>query len=331
MDYASVFDRFTGQRILVLGDVMVDSYLRGKVTRISPEAPVPIVNLEHREDRLGGAGNVALNLVSLGAVPVLCSVIGNDPQAALLQELLKQNEISGEGLVRSNERKTTVKTRVIGNNQQLIRVDSEQTAYISADEEAELITTVCNLIGTGIDAVIFEDYNKGVLSERVISEVISECNRNNVITVVDPKKDNFLSYRNVTLFKPNLKELRDGLNTQIHFPQDRTSFENAVTELENKLNNVISFVTLSEHGVYIRKAGNGNYFPAHVRNIADVSGAGDTVISVAALCLTCGLGIDEVAQIANIAGGLVCEKSGVVPVDRDQLLHEVNRLLNKSN
>ncbi|MFN5911869.1 MAG: bifunctional heptose 7-phosphate kinase/heptose 1-phosphate adenyltransferase, partial [Bacteroidota bacterium] len=249
MDYASVFDRFTGQRILVLGDVMVDSYLRGKVTRISPEAPVPIVNLEHREDRLGGAGNVALNLVSLGAVPVLCSVIGNDPQAALLQELLKQNEISGEGLVRSNERKTTVKTRVIGNNQQLIRVDSEQTAYISADEEAELITTVCNLIGTGIDAVIFEDYNKGVLSERVISEVISECNRNNVITVVDPKKDNFLSYRNVTLFKPNLKELRDGLNTQIHFPQDRTSFENAVTELENKLNNVISFVTLSEHGV----------------------------------------------------------------------------------
>jgi rfaE bifunctional protein kinase chain/domain len=331
MDYASVFDRFTGQRILVLGDVMVDSYLRGKVTRISPEAPVPIVNLEHREDRLGGAGNVALNLVSLGAVPVLCSVIGNDPQAALLQELLKQNEISGEGLVRSNERKTTVKTRVIGNNQQLIRVDSEQTTYISADEEAELITTVCNLIGTGIDAVIFEDYNKGVLSERVISEVISECNRNNVITVVDPKKDNFLSYRNVTLFKPNLKELRDGLNTQIHFPQDRTSFENAVTELENKLNNVISFVTLSEHGVYIRKAGNGNYFPAHVRNIADVSGAGDTVISVAALCLTCGLGIDEVAQIANIAGGLVCEKSGVVPVDRDQLLHEVNRLLNKSN
>jgi rfaE bifunctional protein kinase chain/domain len=333
MDYTGIFDRFKGKRILVVGDVMIDSYLRGKVTRISPEAPVPIVNLEHQEDRLGGSGNVALNLVSLGAEPVLCSVIGNDPQAILLRELLHQNGVSAEGLVLSNERKTTVKTRVIGNNQQLIRVDAEQTTSVSSDEEVELISTVCSLIAGGVDGLIFEDYNKGVLTQRVITEIIEECNRFNVITVVDPKKDNFFTYRHVTLFKPNLKELKDGLNVQIHFPQDRTSFENAITELENRLQNKISFVTLSEHGVYIRDTSESHYFPAHLRNIADVSGAGDTVISVAALCLSAGLSLSEVAQIANIAGGLVCEKSGVVPIEREQLLAEVNRILssNKRN
>jgi rfaE bifunctional protein kinase chain/domain len=327
MDFKSYFDKFNGKRILVIGDVMIDSYMTGKVTRVSPEAPVPIVNLEHQEDRLGGAGNVALNLVALGAIPILCTVIGDDTQSELLRRLLHDNQVSGEGIVQSSSRKTTVKTRVIGNNQQLLRVDSEQTNPINADEETELIAAVSALITGGIDGIIFEDYNKGVLTDHVINEVIGEANKNKVITVVDPKKENFFSYKNVTLFKPNLKELKEGLDIRFSFPVDKVAFENAIADLESRLKNEISFVTLSEHGVFIKKEKNKKYFPAHVRNIADVSGAGDTVISVAALCLVAEMPLEFVAQIANIAGGLVCEKSGVVPVDKALLLNETIKIL----
>lgn len=327
MDFKSYFDKFNGKRILVVGDVMIDSYLKGKVTRVSPEAPVPIVNLGHQEDRLGGAGNVALNLVALGADPILCTVIGDDSQAELLRRLLHENQVSAEGIVQSSKRKTTVKTRVIGNNQQLLRVDSEQTDPINADEENELISAICALISSGVDAIIFEDYNKGVLTHKVITEVISCANKNQVITVVDPKKDNFFSYKNVTLFKPNLKELKEGLDVHFTFPQEKETFEKVVRELETRLNNSISFVTLSEHGVFIKDSKTKMYFDAHLRNISDVSGAGDTVISVAALCLVAEFPLDMVAQISNIAGGLVCEKSGVVPVDKLQLMNEAIKIL----
>lgn len=327
MDFKSYFDKFENKRILVIGDVMIDSYLNGKVARISPEAPVPIVNLEHQEDRLGGAGNVALNLVALGAKPILCTVIGNDSQSELLRRLLHENNVSAEGIVASSSRKTTVKTRVIGNNQQLLRVDSEQIDPINSDEENELIASVCSLIDSGIDGIIFEDYNKGVLTERVISEVIEVANNNKVLTVVDPKKDNFFVYKNVTLFKPNLKELKEGLDVRFSFPEEQQAFEQAIVDLESRLHNRISFVTLSEHGVFIKDSNSKQYFPAHLRNIADVSGAGDTVISVAALCLIAELPLQLVAQIANIAGGLVCEKSGVVPVNKDQLLKETIKIL----
>jgi D-glycero-beta-D-manno-heptose-7-phosphate kinase len=327
MNFKSYFDKFNGKRILVIGDVMIDSYLKGKVTRMSPEAPVPIVNLEGQEDRLGGAGNVALNLVALGAMPILCTVIGDDPQSELLRKLLHENNVSDEGIVKSTQRKTTVKTRVIGNNQQLLRVDSEQTHPINSDEESKLISVVCAMITAGVDGVIFEDYNKGVLTHRVITEIIDFANKHKVISVVDPKKENFFSYKNVTLFKPNLKELKEGLDVRFAFPAEKEAFESAIVALESRLNNKISFVTLSEHGVFIKDSKLKNYFKAHIRNIADVSGAGDTVISVAALCLIVELPLDVVAQIANLAGGLVCEKSGVVPIDKEQLLFETNKIL----
>jgi D-glycero-beta-D-manno-heptose-7-phosphate kinase len=327
MNFKSYFDKFNGKRILVIGDVMIDSYLKGKVTRMSPEAPVPIVNLEGQEDRLGGAGNVALNLVALGAMPILCTVIGDDPQSELLRKLLQENNVSDEGIVKSTQRKTTVKTRVIGNNQQLLRVDSEQTHPINSDEESKLISVVCAMITAGVDGVIFEDYNKGVLTHRVITEIIDFANKHKVISVVDPKKENFFSYKNVTLFKPNLKELKEGLDVRFAFPAEKEAFESAIVALESRLNNKISFVTLSEHGVFIKDSKLKNYFKAHIRNIADVSGAGDTVISVAALCLIVELPLDVVAQIANLAGGLVCEKSGVVPIDKEQLLFETNKIL----
>ncbi|MEN9999809.1 MAG: hypothetical protein RI922_2799 [Bacteroidota bacterium] len=328
MDFKSVFEQFNGKRILVIGDVMIDAYMRGKVNRISPEAPVPIVSLEKVEDRLGGAANVAINLEAMGAKPVICSVVGTDSYGIDLKNLLEQANISSEGLVFSERRKTTVKTRVIGNNQQLLRIDSEQTNPISSNEESALLDLVKRLIASGLDGIIFEDYNKGVLTPVIISSVIKLANENGIVTTVDPKKDNFFEYKNVTLFKPNLKELKEGLGVDFSFVKEPKKFEEAIDELEAKLNNQISFVTLSEHGVFIKKADKKNYAQAHIRNIADVSGAGDTVISIATLCLVIGLESGLIAEISNIAGGLVCEKSGVVSISKKQLLEETIKLLN---
>lgn len=328
MDFKSVFEQFNGKRILVIGDVMIDAYMRGKVNRISPEAPVPIVSLEKVEDRLGGAANVAINLEAMGAKPIICSVVGTDSHGTDLKKLLEEANISSEGLVFSEVRKTTVKTRVIGNNQQLLRIDSEQTNPISANEETALFEVVNRLITAGLDGIIFEDYNKGVLTPTVISTVISLANKNGIVTTVDPKKDNFFEYKNVTLFKPNLKELKEGLGVDFSFVKEQKKFEEAIEELESKLNNHISFVTLSEHGVFIKKEDKKHYAQAHIRNIADVSGAGDTVISIATLCLVIGLESGLIAEISNIAGGLVCEKSGVVSISKKQLLEETIKLLN---
>ncbi|TXI83656.1 MAG: D-glycero-beta-D-manno-heptose-7-phosphate kinase [Crocinitomicaceae bacterium] len=327
MNVESLFEQFAGKKIAVVGDVMLDAYLRGGVHRVSPEAPVPIVSLEKQEERLGGAANVALNLVALGAEAIICSVIGNDRDGNRLIEILEEQGISAKGIVQSADRKTTVKTRVIGNNQQLLRIDSEQTDDINAFEQQTIVERIALLLESGIDALIFEDYNKGVLTASVIQQLITICQKNGILTTVDPKKKNFLAYQGVTLFKPNLKELKEGLDIQ--FSMDgRTDFEFAVNQLEAKLQNEITFITLSELGVFIKKADDQKYVPAHVRNIADVSGAGDTVISVATLCLTIGLPIQEIAEIANLAGGLVCEKSGVVSIEREQLKAELIRIKN---
>jgi D-glycero-beta-D-manno-heptose-7-phosphate kinase len=316
---------FEGKRILVVGDVMIDAYLKGKVTRISPEAPVPIVNFSAREERLGGAANVALNIQALGGIPILTSIIGDDEEGNRLEKLLTDHGMESTGMVRSTGRMTTVKTRVIGNNQQLLRVDREQTNPITTEEENALVKRVENLFKNGLDALIFEDYNKGTLTPRVISELIKLAEMHNVPTAVDPKKDNFFEYKNVTLFKPNLKELKEGLNVDFEFSQGG-AFEHAVSELEAILNPKISFITLSEHGVFIKNQAEKHYIPAHLRNIADVSGAGDTVISVAALCLAANVPIESLAQLSNLAGGLVCEKVGVISINKEDLIREANKL-----
>lgn len=327
MKFQTLFDKFIGKRVLVLGDVMVDAYVIGKVNRISPEAPVPIISLEKEEQRIGGAGNVALNLVALGANPIICSVIGNDPQGKELLDLFQDNGISTVGIIASKDRKTTVKTRVISNRQHLLRIDSETTTAILKEEENALIAKVSELINQGLDAVIFEDYNKGVLTKHVIEAVINLCNLVKIPTTVDPKKDNFLSFKGVTLFKPNLKELKEGLNVSFSFSRNKEAFIKAVHELSQSLHNEISFITLSEHGVYIQNKNESHFVNAHLRNIADVSGAGDTVIAVATLCLIAGATLKEIAEISNIAGGLVCEKSGVVSISREELMNEANELL----
>jgi rfaE bifunctional protein kinase chain/domain len=317
-----LFKNFNQLNVLIIGDVMIDAYYFGKVDRISPEAPVPIVSVDGKENRLGGAANVALNIKALGANPILCSVIGNDREAEKFNDLLLDENLSIEGVLRSDERITTVKTRIIGNKHQVLRVDSEKDSPLSVEEfEAIKIKIETLLSDNKIDVVIFQDYDKGVIIPELIEYVTAICNEKNIPTAVDPKKRNFAAFKNVSLFKPNLKELKEGLNIDVD-PSNSDEVEAAIDVLNTKLNNKITFITLSEHGVFIKDNLNTKQVSAHVRSISDVSGAGDTVISVASLCLALNQPINMIAEISNLAGGLVCESIGVVPIDKDQLLSE---------
>ncbi len=318
--------RIKGQKVLVVGDVMVDSYLWGNVDRISPEAPVPIVAIEKKEIRLGGAANVAMNINALDAIPVLCSVIGNDTAGNDFTKLLAELNLPVSGIIKSNNRKTTVKTRVIGNKHQLLRVDDEEQTPIQQTDAEKLIETVITLIKTEKPvALIFEDYDKGVLSEKTIEQIISEANKQNIPIAVDPKKNNFFHYKNVSLFKPNLKELREGLKDDVT-TINAEALHNLTKGFLLQQNIKSLLITLSDKGIYIDDKTKAEILPAHIRNISDVSGAGDTVISVATLALAAGCSAHDVAWISNLAGGLVCERVGVVPIDKTQLLAEVKRL-----
>lgn len=305
---------------------MIDAYVWGKVDRISPEAPVPVLSVTSREARLGGAANVALNVLSLGAMPFICSVVGEDRPGEELLDLMDGLGLDTSGIIRSAQRVTTVKTRVIAQDQHLLRVDEEQTSSITNIEEDRLLERINFLINEKRpDVVIFEDYNKGVLTSRIISKAIELFRQAGIPTCVDPKKENFFEYRHVSLFKPNLKELKEGLKLDFD-KKDDVSLRNAEKELRNRIANEISLITLSERGVFIRSDKVDGVLPAHIRNIADVSGAGDTVIAVAALCLAAGLDHERLANLSNLAGGLVCEKVGVVPIDKETLIREAGQL-----
>ncbi|NEU07222.1 D-glycero-beta-D-manno-heptose-7-phosphate kinase [Flavihumibacter sp. R14] len=321
-----IFKKFSDLQVLIIGDVMMDTYLWGRVDRISPEAPVPVVSVMKKENRLGGAANVALNIQSLGAQPIICAVIGDDQEGNEFLSLLDQQKLSAEGIIKVNGRPTTVKTRVIGHNQQIVRVDAETDQQISQAISDAIFVKVAEIINREtIHAIIFEDYDKGLLSEDLITKTVNLANERQILTIVDPKKRNFLSYRNVSLFKPNLKELREGLKMEIE-PRNIENINDAVLSLQEKLNAQIIMVTLSELGVYISSSKGEKILPAHIRNIADVSGAGDTVIATATLCLAAGLDEFKTAEIANLAGGLVCEQVGVVPISFDLLLSETMNL-----
>ena|SRR5688572_7836815 len=310
---------------MIIGDVMTDSYVFGKVERISPEAPVPVVHITHREERPGGAANVAINIKSLGAIPILCSVTGDDTTGAVFQTLLEKENLSTNGILKIPGRKTTVKTRVIGNNHQLLRVDDETVEDLKGASATSFISRCISLMESEKPSVIiFEDYDKGVLSEAVINKLVEAAARLEIPTAVDPKKKNFNSYRGVTLFKPNLHELKSGLGVTID-KIDLPNLKQAVSSLLNDREMSMVMVTLSESGVFIGTKNESLLLPAHVRNISDVSGAGDTVISVAALCLALNLPISVIAGLANLAGGLVCEMVGVVPIDKLKLTEEAAR------
>ena len=301
---------------------MVDAYVWGRATRLSPEAPVPVVHVARTENRLGGAANVALNVQALGATPLLCAVVGTDAGGDQLLELLHVHGLPADGLIRSAARPTTVKQRILAHGQQLLRIDSEVETDLNAEESALLLAAYDDLLARA-DVVIFEDYDKGVLSAAVIAECLARARQRGIPTVVDPKRKNFLAYSGCTLFKPNLKELREGLKLEFGEPNaDRAGFEAAVARLREELAPDTVLVTLSEHGVFAQQDGQKTYLPAHLRTISDVSGAGDTVISIAALCVALGQPAAFTAALANLGGGLVCEQVGVVPVEKQRLLEE---------
>ncbi len=318
------------KRVLVIGDVMIDAYLFGSVDRISPEAPVPIVNLSKRNNRLGGAANVALNIQSMGAVPILCSIVGADDNGEEFIQIMKSLGLSTEAMIKSFERITTVKYRIIGNNVQLLRMDEEVTTSLSKDEQKRLLDRISHLLDDMlIDAIIFEDYDKGVISPALIEAVIAKAGQRSIPVMVDPKKRNFNNYRQCTVFKPNLKELKEGTKATIDFKNTDEVSKLAERYLADH-NIKIGLITLSEKGVLVIWKVDGKYehslIPAHYRNIVDVSGAGDTVISVATLVYLLGFTPDKMAAVANLAGGLVCEMVGVVPIDKNLLMSEISRL-----
>lgn len=325
--FESLFRQFQTTTIGVIGDVMLDTYWWGHVDRISPEAPVPVVALDKKEHRIGGAGNVALNLAALGARTSLLSVIGADPEGADLVQLLQQNHIDTRHLIQTNERPTTTKTRIISRNQHMLRLDAEITADLKQQQEDLLVQATADFIKHEKPAaLIFEDYNKGVLTEKVIQNIISLCQAHGVMTAVDPKRKSFFSYQGVDIFKPNLKEIREALNI-LNPEVDLDSLKSMHTALKDRLGHHISLITLSEKGVFCQDKANAFILPSHVRNIADVSGAGDTVIAVASLVYAATRDCHLMASMANIAGGLVCEQVGTAAIDKSRLLAECQLLL----
>lgn len=321
-----VFNQFAEIDVLIIGDAMVDNYLWGKVDRISPEAPIPIVTVTKQENRLGGAGNVALNIQAFGANPILISVIGDDEKGRIFQELLQENHMINEGIFIDESRMTTVKTRIISGGQQISRVDQEISTLINSEFEQRVFERIETIIEQKqVQIVIFVDYDKGFITPWLIRNVIDLAKSKNILTVADPKSRNFNNYQRVDLFKPNFKEFKDGLKLQI----EKTDMkELKIVSQKFKLENQIGllFITLSELGVFLTNGVKQNYYPAEVRDIADVSGAGDTVVAAASLCLAAKLPIPFMAQLSNLAGGLVCEKLGVVPIDLELLKKEAKKI-----
>ena len=327
INFQQLFSSFPTLKVGVIGDVMLDTYIWGKVDRISPEAPVPVVSLERKEYRIGGAGNVALNCRALNAGVTIISAAGNDEEAVLLKKLLDESEIDTSYMLFSAKRITTNKTRIISRNQQMMRLDAETTEDLDPELEEMLIEKVILYINNEEpDIIIFEDYNKGVLTEKLITIIIQVCKDKGVITSVDPKRKNFFAYKGVDIFKPNLKEVKEGLNILI----DQVTapvLENIHSELNRYLGHRISFITLSEKGVFYQQDKAGHIIPSHIRNIADVSGAGDTVIAVASLVYAATKDVKLMAEMANIAGGLVCEEVGTITINKEKFLKECQSLL----
>lgn len=320
------FEKFSKLNVIVIGDAMVDNYLWGKIERISPEAPIPIVTVTKQENRLGGAANVSLNLQALGATPFLVSIIGNDGKGKKFQKLLGKNEMTNEGILVLEDRITTVKTRVVSGGKQMARVDEEVSTPVNEETETRLIEKVTAITDNNdIDIVLFVDYDKGVITDNVIARVTKLAKDRGILIAVDPKIRNFRNYKNVDLFKPNFKEFVDGLSLNI----DKTNLEGikkAAVQFKEEQGIKIIFITLSEQGVFISNGETQNHFASEVRDIADVSGAGDTVFAVASLCLAAKMSPKFMAQLSNLAGGLVCEKSGVVPIGKEQLKTEAEKI-----
>ncbi|HPX59148.1 MAG TPA: bifunctional ADP-heptose synthase, partial [Bacteroidales bacterium] len=318
-------------KILIIGDIMLDVYIQGQVHRISPEAPVPIVNITDTKTCLGGAANVAFNIQAMGATPILCGIIGNDIKGREFIQTIEAHNMPTQGIVTIDNRQTTTKTRVIGNKVQLLRIDEETDQILSLEDSEKLYEHIKNLLlKEEINAIIFEDYDKGVITPLLIDRITQLAIEKSIPITVDPKKRNFLNYKNVTIFKPNLSELKNGLDIDKN-DVDIESLNNKIKQFKKENQIDIVMTTMSDKGIMIaynkKSEHTYDWIPAHFRSIADVSGAGDTVISIATLALIYGFSPTLIAELSNIAGGLVCESIGVVPIDKSRFFEECLSIL----
>jgi rfaE bifunctional protein kinase chain/domain len=313
---------FKGKRIAVIGDMMLDIYFWGDVKRISPEAPVPVLEVEEEFYRFGGAANCALNIAKLSGVPEPIGVIGYDNFGTVFNSLLTEQNISHHGIIEDDTRPTTAKTRVIADSQHVVRIDKESKDTIGKNIQTKIINYVNGLI-KNLDGIILQDYNKGVLSSSLIPQIIELANKNKILITVDPKYHDFYEYKNVTVFKPNRKEAEDILGMKIKTDAD-VSF--AGNTLLKKLNAKNILLTLGEGGIAVFEKGKPEKrMPTKARKVADVSGAGDTVISTLTMALAAGANIYEASYLANYAGGIVCEEVGIVPIEIDKLFDTVQK------
>ncbi len=311
-----IFKNFAGKKIAVIGDIMLDRYFWGSVTRVSPEAPVPVIDLEHETFHLGGAANVASNLNSLGIKSILCGIIGDDNSAEMFEQICKERGIDPSGLYKDSNRPTTVKTRIIGNNQQIVRLDREVRDSINAEGEKHILKTLAE--NSDIEGIIFGDYDKGAVSTKLIKDVLKYAKSKNIAVYVDPKFDNFFVYKGVTAFKPNKKEAAQALKVDIKTEEE---VKIAGGLLLNKLGCENVLLTLGDKGMMLFEAnGTIHHVDTKARLVSDVSGAGDTVIATLAACKSGGASMTEAATIANIAAGYVCGEPGIVSVTKDDIL-----------
>lgn len=308
--------------ILIVGDLMLDSYLYGNIQRISPEAPVPVLEKIKIENKPGGAANVALNVKSLGSDATLLGTIGDDNSGKILMELLNENEIETENIITVKNRPTTVKTRILSGSHHILRIDEEEISDL-ADTEMHTLKQRFDAIieKNSIDAVIIQDYNKGLLNKDFITHIIAECNKKNIFISVDPKFKNFNWYSGVRFFKPNLKEISEILNEKINSNKD--SLVQAANKLQEIMNYDNLFITLGDKGIFFKNREKTGIIPTKKKNVIDVSGAGDVVISAATIFFLHELEIEKIAELSNIAGGLACDYLGVATITKSQLLEAI--------
>lgn len=326
---SEIIDSFQGKSIAVVGDVMLDRYFWGSVSRVSPEAPVPVIDVESESYHLGGASNVANNLKALGIEPILCGVIGDDQSGKSFVSICNELGIDSKGLFVDKTRPTTVKTRIIGNNQHIARLDREVRDDLPVEGERfilDILSGMKNLAG-----IIFEDYNKGTITNILIRESISFAKMNNIPVFVDPKFDNFFSFKGVTVFKPNRREAQEALGFSIKSDQDIYS---AGIKLLEKLKCENILLTLGKDGMMLFESnGDVSSVPTRARRVADVSGAGDTAIATLSAAFSGGATIKEAASLSNYASGWVCEQPGIVSITTERLIQtikEINKLLNNN-
>lgn len=322
-----MFDSFNKLNVLIIGDLILDIYISGKIQRVSAEAPIPILEIKNKEYRLGGAANVAANIKAMGANPYLCSLMGNDEASFRFRDLLKENDLCDSYILNSDNIKTTTKTRFLSQCQQVFRVDDEITDPINAEDTKLLANTIYNLLKEKkIDSIIFEDYDKGIITPELIQQVVYKAKQNGIPVTVDPKIRNFHNYQGITLFKPNFKEFCDGLKINIDVNNtEELSYHAGI--LRKKLSAGIIMITLSEKGLFIQDQHNYYTMPTYAKTIYDVSGAGDTVISIASLALALNIDIHTIALLSNLSGGIACEQMGVAPINKNKLKERAKSLL----